>query len=278
MSIYAIGDVQGCRDALQSLLERIHFDASRDRLWFTGDLVNRGPQSAEVLRFVRGLGDRAVTVLGNHDLHLLAVASGCGEVTARDSLDEILNASDRDGLLDWLRRRPLLHHDEDLGFTLTHAGLLPQWDLETAQAVAREVEDALQSQTGRGFFGNMYGDEPHRWQDTLNGWQRLRVIVNGFTRLRFCDGEGRMDFQYKGPPGSQPAHLLPWFQVPGRRSKTLRIIFGHWSLLSVRNEDGVICLDTGCVWGRALTAVRLAPGPLAFFAAPCVRRQAPRSW
>jgi bis(5'-nucleosyl)-tetraphosphatase (symmetrical) len=275
MAVYAIGDVQGCYAPLQQLLARLRFDPARDRLWFTGDLVNRGPQSLEVLRFVKGLGDRAVCVLGNHDLHLLAVASGTARSGKRDTLDEILRTPDRAELLRWLRTRPLLHHDADLGYTLIHAGLLPPWDLAQAQRLAREAETMLCGDQRPEFFRHMYGDLPDHWNENLHGFDRLRVIVNTFTRLRYCDLDGNMDLRPKGPPGSQPPDLLPWFQVPGRRSRELKIIFGHWSALGLWRGDGVIGLDSGCLWGHALSAARLDADAPEFFSVACETYRAP---
>ena len=269
MAVYAIGDVQGCYTPLQQLLTRLHFDPVRDRLWFTGDLVNRGAQSLEVLRFVKDLGERAVCVLGNHDLHLLAVAAGTAKTQKRDTLDKILRAHDRDELLHWLRLRPLLHHDPDLGCTLIHAGLLPPWDLAQAQQLAQETETVLRSDKHQDFFHHMYGDLPDHWNENLRGFDRLRVIVNTFTRLRYCDLDGNMDLRPKGPPGSQPPDLLPWFQIPGRRSRELKIIFGHWSELGPWQGDGVIGLDSGCLWGHTLSAARLDADPVEFFSVDC---------
>lgn len=273
MAVYAIGDVQGCYDALRALLETIHFDPARDRLWFVGDLVNRGPQSSAVVRFVMGL-EEAVCVLGNHDLHLLAVAAGRARTRREDTLDEFLSAPDRDALLHWLRTRPLLHHDAALGYTLVHAGLLPSWDLATARALAAEAEAALRGPEVEALFAHMYGDQPDQWDPALTGWPRLRVIINAFTRLRFCTVDGRMDLRPKGAPGSQPPGLLPWFQVPGRKSRALRILFGHWSTLGLWNGDGAIGLDSGCLWGGRLSAVRLDAEPV-FFSVPCEQRQIP---
>jgi bis(5'-nucleosyl)-tetraphosphatase (symmetrical) len=275
MAVYAIGDVQGCYAPLRQLLAQLHFDAGRDRLWFTGDLVNRGPRSLEVLRFVRGLGDGAACVLGNHDLHLLAVAAGAAKSRKRDTLDEILNAPDRDELLRWLRTRSLLHHDAGLGYTLIHAGLLPPWDLAQAQQLARETEAVLRSDAGPEFFRHMYGDLPDHWNENLRGFDRLRVIVNAFTRLRYCDLDGNMDLRPKGPPGSQPPDLLPWFQVPARRSREHNIVFGHWSALGLWRGDGVIGLDSGCLWGRSLSAVRLDTEPVEYFSVNCLPSQVP---
>jgi len=257
VACYAIGDIQGCYDELRALLERIGFDRQRDRLWFTGDLVNRGPKSLETLRFVKGLGDAALTVLGNHDLHLLAAAWYPRNVRRKDTLHTILEAADRDELIDWLRCRPLLHHDEVLGFTLIHAGLPPQWDLADARARAREVEAVLCSDRIGDFLARMYGNEPDLWSDDLEGQDRLRFITNCFTRLRYCTPEGKLVLGPKGAPGSQPAGALPWFEIEHRRSRDLNIAFGHWSTLGPRNDPGIFPLDTGCLWGGQLTALRL---------------------
>ncbi|MEW6331166.1 MAG: symmetrical bis(5'-nucleosyl)-tetraphosphatase [Pseudomonadota bacterium] len=277
MAVYAIGDVQGCYAPLQLLLARLGYDAARDRLWFTGDLVNRGPQSLEVLRFVRGLGERAVCVLGNHDLHLLARAAGTARSGKHDTLDEILRAPDRDELLDWLRSLPLLHHDAALGCVLVHAGLLPPWDLALAGRLAREAEAVLRGERCAEFFHHMYGDLPDHWNENLHGFDRLRVIVNAFTRLRYCDLDGNMDLRPKGPPGSQPPDLVPWFQVPGRRSRGLKIVFGHWSALGLWRGDGVIGLDSGCVWDRSLSAVRLDDPSMEFFSVACEAQRSSRA-
>lgn len=274
MAVYAIGDVQGCYAALMKLLTQIGFDPDRDRLWFTGDLVNRGPQSLEVLRFVKGLGERAECVLGNHDLHLLAVAAGAARLKKRDTLDDVLQATDRNELLHWLRRRPLLHHDDGLGYTLIHAGLLPSWNLADARRLAHEAETVLRGDKVDEFFQHMYGDLPDHWSENLRGVGRLRVIINALTRLRYCDLEGNMDLRPKGPPGSQPPDLIPWFQVPGRRSQEFKIIFGHWSALGLWDGNGVIGLDSGCLWGRSLSAARLDTAPLEFFRIDCEPYQA----
>ncbi len=268
MGVYAIGDVQGCADALYALLDRIGFVAESDELWFTGDLVNRGPASVEVLRFVMGLRDRARVVLGNHDLHLLALAAGKGKSHPQDTLGDVLGAPDRAQLLTWLRSRPLLYHDANLGFTLVHAGLLPSWNLGQAQELAREAEVAIQHSEASEFFDHMYGNHPGRWEETLRGWERLRVVINAFTRLRFCDGTGRMDLRHKGAPGTQPAGLVPWFEAADRANRDLRIIFGHWSTLGLWHGQGVIGLDSGCLWGGKLSAVRL-DGKIAFYSVPC---------
>ena len=258
MATYAVGDVQGCCDELEALLTQLRFDPAHDRLWLVGDLVNRGPRSLDVLRRVRALGPAALTVLGNHDLHLLAVASTGRRSKSQDTLNDILTATDRDELLHWLRQQPLLHHDAALGYTMIHAGLAPQWDLAKAQACAREVETVLRDEhTARELFQHMYGDEPRRWSDELAGFERLRFIVNCFTRVRLCTVDGAIESRHKGAPEDAPAGLIPWFKVPGRASRSLRIVCGHWSALGYHDADGVLSIDTGCVWGGTLCAVRL---------------------
>ncbi len=268
MAIYAIGDVQGCFDELQTLLKQIGFEAGRDRLWFTGDLVNRGPKSLEVVRFVKNLAGDALTVLGNHDLHLLAVAEGQDRYRYNDTFDDVLNAPDSDELLDWLRHRPLLHHDPKLGYTLIHAGLPPQWDLAQAEACAAEVEAVLRGHRYGEYFEHMYGSQPELWSDDLTDWERLRFITNCFTRLRYCDKDGRLALEEKGAPGSQADGYLPWFTAPARRSAGLNIIFGHWSALGEHTAPGTYPLDTGCVWGGSLTALRL-DGEARWYRSPC---------
>ncbi len=252
---YAIGDIQGCADELRALLELIGYSADRDQLWFVGDLVNRGPRSLQALRHVRSLGDNAVVVLGNHDLHLLALALG-GRAAAKrgDTLDEVLAAPDRDELIEWLLERPLAHLDR--GDLLVHAGLVPQWSADRTIALAREVESALRRDP-RAFLRQMYGDRPDRWSEELTGADRLRFVVNVLTRLRVCTADGRIDLAMKGPPAKARSDYRPWFELAGRASRDARIIFGHWSALGYVNAHGVIGLDTGCVWGGALTAMRL---------------------
>jgi len=263
MATYAIGDVQGCCDELETLLGKLAFDPSRDRLWFVGDLVNRGPRSLDVLRLVRRLGDAAVTVLGNHDLHLLAIARGAAHLRPADqTLEPVLEAPDRDALLDWLQARPVLHHDPALGVTMVHAGLPPQWDIPLARSCAAELETALRGEHSGRLFADMYGNHPDLWDDELEGSDRLRFITNALTRLRVCDRGGHLLLKHKGPPAKMPANAIPWFQVPGRRSAGSRIVCGHWSALGYHDGDGVLALDTGCVWGGRLTAQRLdAPAP-----------------
>jgi bis(5'-nucleosyl)-tetraphosphatase (symmetrical) len=258
VSRYAIGDVQGCCDELRALLERLGFSADRDRLWLVGDLVNRGPQSLEALRFVRALGDNAIVVLGNHDLHLLAVACGCRAARRSDTLDGILQAPDRDGLLEWLASRPLAHFEA--GDLLVHAGVVPQWTVETTLAVAREVECALRHDP-RNLFDHMYGDEPDHWSAELTGSDRLRFAINVLTRIRVCTREGRINLRMKGKPPAGDSPWLPWFDLQNRCTRGTRVVFGHWSALGLVLRDDVIGLDSGCVWGGTLTAVDLDAKP-----------------
>ncbi|GAC1628181.1 MAG: symmetrical bis(5'-nucleosyl)-tetraphosphatase [Nevskia sp.] len=274
MSTYAVGDVQGCLEALQRLLDRLAFDPARDRLWLSGDLVNRGPDSLGTLRFVRSLGAAAVTVLGNHDLHLLAVAHG-GKPGRRDTLTEVLAAPDRDELLDWLRARPLLHRSPDGRWQMLHAGLPPQWSIDDAEAHAREAEAALRGDDHGELLRRMYGDQPDQWDSALRGIPRLRFIINSFTRLRYCSLDGRIDPDSKGMPGSQPRGLVPWFAVPGRRSADQNILFGHWSTLGRVHwpEHRVWGLDTGCVWGAQLSALCLETGQVQ--AVDCAQYRSP---
>lgn len=257
MAVYAIGDVQGCDTELGELLARIRFKADRDRLWFVGDLVNRGPRSLAALRRVRALDDNATVVLGNHDLHLLAIArSRARRLRDGDTLSEILEAPDCDRLLDWLQSRPLFHHDPGLGVAMVHAGLAPEWDLALAQSLAREVERAL-TQDAESLYEHMYGDKPDRWSESLKSYERLRFIVNCMTRLRYCTREGRIDLKIKGPPDEVKLPFMPWFRAPNRASAGLPIVCGHWSTLGLYLEDNVSSIDTGCVWGGSLCALRL---------------------
>jgi bis(5'-nucleosyl)-tetraphosphatase (symmetrical) len=274
MALYAVGDVQGCFDGLRSLLDKLRFDPVCDRLWLTGDLVNRGPRSADVLRLVMSLPD-TVSVLGNHDLHLLAAAAGKAPLKQQDTLDNILDAPDRDVLLDWLRQRPLLHHDGRLDYTLIHAGLAPSWDLKLAMSLAREAETVIRASATNDLFDYMYGNEPDCWGDGLAGRARIRVIINTFTRLRYCDTAGHMALDVKGAPGSQPPGYLPWFQIPNTRHQRLRLVFGHWSTLGLWKGDNVLGLDTGCLWGGELTAVRLDTEEPRFTSVPCAQSQRP---
>lgn len=259
MAVYAIGDIQGCYDEFVALLDRLKFDSTHDCLWLTGDLVNRGPRSLAVLQLVKSLGDSAITVLGNHDLHLLALASDPKAKPKKlDTLQEVLNAPDGDELLHWLRQQPLLHHDATLGCTLVHAGLPPQWTLTKAQQCASELQTVLRdAEQANELFKHMYGDEPDQWREDLAGFARLRFITNCFTRLRVCTADGQLKIKYKGPVTDMPKGLYPWFRAPRRASVMQRIVFGHWSALGYHDDDNVLGLDTGCVWGGKLCGVRL---------------------
>ncbi len=259
MSIYAIGDIQGCYEDLQRLLTRIKFNPHKDKLWFAGDLVNRGPQSLQTLRFIKSLGDAAVCVLGNHDLHLLAVAYGYGSLRAQDTLQDILDAPDKDELLTWLRHRPLFHYNQHFG--LLHAGLPPQWDIPMAKKRAAETEAILRSADYLYFLKNMYGNSPTQWQKGLTDTEKLRFTVNCFTRLRFCDADGHLDFKENGKLGSQAKHLQPWFSIKNRKSTDMTLIFGHWSALGYHHAHNCYAIDTGCLWGGQLTALKLGKVP-----------------
>jgi bis(5'-nucleosyl)-tetraphosphatase (symmetrical) len=263
MARWAIGDVQGCHDELRALLAKLGFKADRDRLWFVGDLVNRGPKSLETLRYVRALAENAVVVLGNHDLHLLALACGSEHrLREGDTLEDVLAAPDRSALLEWLLSRPLAYRDERSGDLMVHAGVLPTWSAAQAVALAGEVTLALQRDPAA-FFAQMYGNKPDRWQDSLEGAERWRVTVNALTRLRFCTASGRMNLTLKGTPGDAHAPWTPWYAVPRRASRDTRIVFGHWSTLGFMRAHGVLALDTGCVWGGALSAFELDGDPQA---------------
>jgi bis(5'-nucleosyl)-tetraphosphatase (symmetrical) len=266
MATYALGDVQGCFEELRQLLRKANFGA-RDRVWFLGDLVNRGPKSLEVLRFVRDLGERAVTVLGNHDLHLLAQFEGTERARKDDTFRDVLEAPDGPELIAWLRRRPMMHAEGD--YAMVHAGLLPHWTIAKARSLGEEVEQALQAPNYREFLAHMYGDQPDRWDDTLGGWDRLRVIVNAMTRMRFCDRRGRIDLQGKG---TTPARGYErWYKLRQQERRTL--LFGHWSQLGLVLHPAAVGLDSGCVWGGALTALRLEDRTL--YQVPCPGYQAP---
>lgn len=277
MSTYAIGDIQGCYDPLCRLLEHLQFDPSEDRLWFVGDLVNRGPQSLDVLRFVRDLGEAALAVLGNHDLHLVMQAEGYGKANNEDTLGEVLAAPDCGELMAWLRSLPLFHSDGR--YAVVHAGLLPAWSITKAQALSDEARAALSASDYRDFLAHMWGSEPTGWSDELTRWDRLRVIVNAMTRMRYCHPDGSMELRAPGskaPPERGPAGCIPWFDVPGRASADHMIICGHWSALGFRQSDNLLALDSGCLWGGQLTAVRLEDRRV--FQLPCGRQIKPYGW
>ena len=255
MATYAIGDIQGCYDSLIRLLEKLNFDKTKDTLWFAGDLINRGPDSLSTLRFVKSLGDCAISVLGNHDLHLLAIAHNVKTTRSAD-LQRILDADDREELLQWLSTRPLLHHDKNLNYTITHAGIYPLWTLEQAKIYAAELEDELKNNLNA-FLNNMYGDKPDNWNESLTGFERLRFICNSFTRMRFCYQNGILNFSSNGAPGTIPEGAVPWFDVSNRKENNERLLFGHWSTLGKIKNTHIYPLDTGCVWGGELTALQI---------------------
>lgn len=273
MATYAIGDIQGCFDSFSRLLERCAFDPAKDRLWLVGDLVNRGPRSLETLRFVRSLGSSAITVLGNHDLSLLMASEGFGKRGKGDTFEEVLEAPDRDELLDWLRHQPLCYVEGN--YCLVHAGLLPQWTIREARVLAAEVEAALIRRDWREFMAHLWGSEPASWRDDLTGWARLRVIVNAMTRMRFCSPQGVMDFRVKGEVTKAPEGYVPWFDVPGRRSADSVLVTGHWSALGLKILPNLLAIDSGCLWGGALTAIRLEDR--AVFQVDCSKEEI-RAW
>jgi len=258
MSTYAIGDIQGCLEPLQCLLKEIAFDPAKDKLWLAGDLINRGPDTLATLRFLYNLRDSLTIVLGNHDLHFLAVAYGLRKKGKQDTLDELLQAPDCNLFIQWLRQQKLLHHDYVLGFTMVHAGIPPQWDLAEAQACAREVEAVLQSDAIADYLAAMYGNQPNQWSSTLEGQARLRLITNYFTRMRFCNAQGQLELETKENAAAAPIGFAPWFSFSERKTKHEKIVFGHWAALEGRTHvANVYALDTGCVWGGALSAMRL---------------------
>ena len=260
MATYAIGDIQGCFDELMNLLEVVNFSDS-DQLWFAGDLVNRGPKSLETLRFIKGLGERAKVVLGNHDLHLLAIYYAKAKFTKSDTLSSVLNASDCKELMHWLKAQPLLHFDAQFNTLMVHAGIPANWSLTQAMNLASEVEQSLQSDQHLAFFCNMYGNTPDSWDNSLTGQDRLRCITNMLTRMRFCTAQQQLNLSFKGENGYQPEGLAPWFDFHAKQTtpdNLLRILFGHWAaLMGNTGRDDIIALDTGCVWGEKLTAICL---------------------
>ena len=274
MSIYVVGDIQGCYHELEQILKLVQFDKAKDKLWLVGDLVNRGADSLSVLRLVKSMGEAAITVLGNHDLHLLAVAAGVAELHHSDTLDEILAAPDRDELLTWLRHQSMLHVQDN--FVLLHAGLFPGWSPQQAQRLAKEVEQALRGADYVTFLEKMYGNTPDKWDDKLTGYKRLRAIANALTRMRICSPAGEMQFKFKGVVEDVPHGYLPWFDVPQRASANATVVFGHWSALGLVVKPNVIALDTGCLWGGNLTAIRLEDRKL--FQIQCIEQTIKKDW
>ena len=267
MATYAIGDLQGCFTEFQRLLEVIRFDPVRDKLWLAGDIVNRGPDSLSLLRYIKQGGDAILMVLGNHDLHLLMVAAGIARNHPSDTIQSILQAPDRDELLHWLRHQKLFHYEDH--HAMVHAGILPSWSISQAEQLAREVENALRRDNHQELFARMYGNEPNYWQDDWTGYIRLRVIINAMTRMRVCTPDGRMNFAFKGDPQSIPDGYMPWFSLPHRSSRNTTIICGHWSGLGLHITGNIMALDSGCVWGGQLSAIRLQDRKV--FQVPCAR-------
>jgi bis(5'-nucleosyl)-tetraphosphatase (symmetrical) len=265
MATYAVGDIQGCFTSFTHLLQELGFNPASDRLWLVGDLINRGPDSLAMLRWAKQHGDALHVVLGNHDLHTLAVAEGFVEAHRYDTLQLLLAAPDREELLDWLRTRQMAHAEGD--YLMVHAGVLPQWSVSQVLQLAGEVETVLRSGDYRDFFAHMYGNHPNHWEDDLHGMGRLRVITNALTRLRVCAPDGKMDFRFKGELPDIPAGLVPWFDLPQRRSTDKTLVFGHWSALGLVVRDNLVALDTGCLWGGKLSAIRLEDRRV--FQVPC---------
>lgn len=257
MAIYAIGDVQGCYDQLKALLGKLEFKSDKDKLWFAGDIINRGPDSLKTIRFIKSLEDNAITVLGNHDLHLLAIANGQGKANRKDTIDDILNAKDSVELLDWLRHRPLMHYNKKYHVSMVHAGIHPEWTLGKALSYAHEVETILQGQNFHAFFKHMYGDKPAKWSKELEGWDRLRFITNVFTRMRYLDKKSKLKLKEKSNPSKRTRNIHPWFEAKCKTAD-LNIIFGHWSTLKDPNIQHLHPLDTGCLWGGKLTALKVS--------------------
>lgn len=269
MSTYVFGDIQGCFDEFQSLLEKVSYDETRDQLWFVGDLINRGKKNLETLNFVMSQKN-AITVLGNHDLHFLAVATNCHKPSSKDTFSDILKSDDLAKIVDWLRQRPLIHHDPYSGFTLVHAGIPPNWNLQTSIIRAQEVESILRGENYRSFLQEMYGNHPDEWDNRLTGLARLRMITNYFTRMRFCTADGKLNLTHKTL--ERPDGFSPWFEWQRSTDQEMHILFGHWAALEgLTHTDFAIALDTGCVWGRHLTVFRLEDGQ--YFATPSEANQ-----
>ena len=269
MAIYVIGDVQGCYKSLRKLIKNLGFTTASDQLWFCGDLVNRGPQSADVMRFVMDLGDSAKCVLGNHDLNLLAVANGSRQSKALDTLDNILDAPDSIEMLNWLRHRPLFYRSKEYRTCIVHAGIYPRWSIGKTKKLAAEVQQVLRSSDYKIFLKKMYGNYPVYWDKNLQGWDRLRFITNVLTRMRYVDATGALELDIKCSPGKQPPGFQPWYSVESKRKASWRVFYGHWSTLGLHWQNNAICLDSGCLWGGKLTAVRIDIEKLQFISHSC---------
>ncbi len=268
MATYVIGDVQGCYDPLRRLLDKLNIDLTQDQLWFAGDLINRGPKSLETLQFIISLGDNARSVLGNHECHFLATARGYKKPHRSDTFAAILASDNAEELIQWVRSRPFFYTDKKLGYSMLHAGVPPQWSLSDVKQYATELETVFQGDHLDDFLANMYGSEPSLWTPKLIGNERLRFIINCFTRLRYCNLDGRLNLNVKGMPKPQEKNLIPWFQAPNRQTVNEKIIFGHWSTLGLHQENNTTCIDTGCLWGGQLTAIKLGE-PEQFISTDC---------
>ena len=268
MATYVVGDVQGCYDPLRRLLDKLNLDFTQDQLWFAGDLINRGPKSLETLQFIISLGDNARSVLGNHECHFLATARGYKKPHRSDTFSAILASDNVEELIQWVRSRPFFYNDKKLGYSMLHAGVPPQWSMSDVKKHAAELEHVFQGDHLDDFLANMYGSEPSLWTPELSGNERLRFIINCFTRLRYCDLDGRLNLNVKGEPKAQDKNLIPWFKAPNRQTINKKIIFGHWSTLGLHQENNTICVDTGCLWGGQLTAIKLGE-PEQFISTDC---------
>lgn len=272
MATYAIGDIQGCYDSLQYLLEKLNFTPENDQLWFVGDLVNRGKKSLKTVKFVKSLGNSAITVLGNHDISLIAMHYGA--IPASPTLKKFLKSKHREELIDWLRNQPVFHIDETLGVCMAHAGISPQWNLQQATSFAKEIEIPLRGADTGKWLSKVYGNKPNLWHDDLSAYDRHRYILNAFMRMRYCNSkDGSLDFKLNGVPkikDSKTTKYIPWFLLKNRKHIPLRIIFGHWSSLGYYHDDNVTALDTGCVWGRQLTAIRIDEEAMPLVSQTCV--------
>ncbi|ORU90597.1 MAG: diadenosine tetraphosphatase [Cycloclasticus sp. symbiont of Poecilosclerida sp. M] len=257
MATYAIGDIQGCYKPFRKLLDTLKFDPTKDTLWLVGDLINRGPDSLKTLRYIISLGDSVRTILGNHECHMLAVYFGHKKAHKSDTFSDILEADSADQLINWVRSQPVFYEDLKLGYSMLHAGLPPQWTLEQTRACARELEATLRGDNIDAFLSAMYGNTPNIWSENLTGFDRLRFIINCFTRMRYCNQNGKLNLKEKGPIGSQAKYLMPWFMVPNRKTQDCKLLFGHWSTLGLAQANNSWCLDSGCLWGGELSAMRL---------------------
>ncbi len=271
MTVYAIGDVQGCYTPLRQLLDKLDFDPSQDTVWFTGDLVNRGPESLATLRYVKSLGDSAICVLGNHDLHLIAsYLNARHKPGKRDTLDAVLAAEDADELIDWLQHRPLIHHDKDLNATMVHAGLPPHWNVRQARRQANKLETLLRGPHAHKLLAKCYAFTPHKWTHKLGKWERRCYALSAFTRMRYVYPGGKLEMDHKGAPGSQNGRIIPWFEAPHARWRgQSRIIFGHWATLGTHQDNHVLGIDGGCVWGGTLVAATLTKSEIQYTEVLC---------